>query len=123
MALAVLAFRPAPRPRSAGPRGGSHPLRAGAPGHRRTARSDAVLDKPVPLCLVSQFRDVLPGVRRPDGPAPGAGTRGHAVIDNLKRESVTVDTDYDRIAEKYQQWKLQPWPTHLERYTLLRLAG
>jgi SAM-dependent methyltransferase len=34
-----------------------------------------------------------------------------------------MDTDYDRIAEKYKQWKLQPWPTHLERYTMLRLAG
>jgi ubiquinone/menaquinone biosynthesis C-methylase UbiE len=34
-----------------------------------------------------------------------------------------VDTDYDRIAEQYKRAKLQPWRTHLERYTLLRLAG
>ena len=34
-----------------------------------------------------------------------------------------MDTDYDRIAEKYKQDKLKPWRTHLERYTLLRLVG
>jgi SAM-dependent methyltransferase len=34
-----------------------------------------------------------------------------------------MDTDYDRIAEQYKRAKLQPWRTHLERYTLLRLAG
>jgi ubiquinone/menaquinone biosynthesis C-methylase UbiE len=34
-----------------------------------------------------------------------------------------MDTDYDRIAEQYKQAKLQPWRTHIERYTLLRLAG
>jgi SAM-dependent methyltransferase len=34
-----------------------------------------------------------------------------------------VDTDYDRIAEQYKRAKLQPWRTHIERYTLLRLAG
>ena len=34
-----------------------------------------------------------------------------------------MDTDYDRIAEQYQRAKLQPWRTHIERYTLLRLAG
>jgi 2-polyprenyl-3-methyl-5-hydroxy-6-metoxy-1,4-benzoquinol methylase len=34
-----------------------------------------------------------------------------------------MDTDYDRIAEQYKRAKLQPWRTHIERYTLLRLAG
>jgi SAM-dependent methyltransferase len=34
-----------------------------------------------------------------------------------------MDTDYDRIAEQYKRAKLQPWRTHVERYTLLRLAG
>jgi ubiquinone/menaquinone biosynthesis C-methylase UbiE len=34
-----------------------------------------------------------------------------------------MDTDYDRIAEQYQRAKLQPWRTHIERYTLLRLVG
>ena len=34
-----------------------------------------------------------------------------------------MDTDYDRIAEQYQRARLQPWRTHIERYTLLRLAG
>src|SRR5215467_838754 len=47
----------------------------------------------------------------------------HAAIDNLKGESATMDTDYDRIAEQYQRARPQPWRTHIERYTLLRLAG
>ena len=34
-----------------------------------------------------------------------------------------MDTDYDRIAGQYQRAKLQPWRAHVERYTLLRLAG
>ena len=34
-----------------------------------------------------------------------------------------MDTDYDLIAEQYKRAKLQPWRTHIERYTLLRLAG
>jgi ubiquinone/menaquinone biosynthesis C-methylase UbiE len=34
-----------------------------------------------------------------------------------------MDTDYDQIAEQYQRAKLQPWRTHIERYTLLRLVG
>jgi SAM-dependent methyltransferase len=34
-----------------------------------------------------------------------------------------MDTDYDRIAGQYKRAKLQPWRTHIERYTLLRLAG
>jgi ubiquinone/menaquinone biosynthesis C-methylase UbiE len=34
-----------------------------------------------------------------------------------------MDTNYDRIAEQYQRAKLHPWRTHIERYTLLRLAG
>ena len=34
-----------------------------------------------------------------------------------------MDTDYDQIAEQYKRAKLQPWRTHIERYTLLRLAG
>ncbi len=34
-----------------------------------------------------------------------------------------MDTDYDRIAEQYQRARLQPWRTHIERYTLLRLVG
>lgn len=34
-----------------------------------------------------------------------------------------MDTDYDRIAGQYKRAKLQPWRTHVERYTLLRLAG
>src|SRR5499427_5598553 len=34
-----------------------------------------------------------------------------------------MDTDYDQIAEQYKRAKLKPWRTHLERYTLLRLAG
>jgi ubiquinone/menaquinone biosynthesis C-methylase UbiE len=34
-----------------------------------------------------------------------------------------MDTDYDQIAEQYKQAKLQPWRTHIERYTLLRLVG
>jgi len=34
-----------------------------------------------------------------------------------------MDSDYDRIAGQYKRAKLQPWRTHIERYTLLRLAG
>jgi toxoflavin synthase len=34
-----------------------------------------------------------------------------------------MDTDYDGIAEQYQRARLQPWRTHIERYTLLRLVG
>jgi 2-polyprenyl-3-methyl-5-hydroxy-6-metoxy-1,4-benzoquinol methylase len=34
-----------------------------------------------------------------------------------------LDTDYDQIAAQYKRAKLQPWRTHIERYTLLRLAG
>jgi ubiquinone/menaquinone biosynthesis C-methylase UbiE len=34
-----------------------------------------------------------------------------------------MDTDYDQIAEQYKRARLQPWRTHIERYTLLRLAG
>ena len=34
-----------------------------------------------------------------------------------------MDTDYDRIAEPYRRAKLQPWRTHIECYTLLRLIG
>ena len=55
------------------PAGEGHPLRAGVPGHRRTGRGDAVLDGPVPLCLVSRFRDVPPGILGPDAPAPRRG--------------------------------------------------
>jgi 2-polyprenyl-3-methyl-5-hydroxy-6-metoxy-1,4-benzoquinol methylase len=40
-----------------------------------------------------------------------------------KERSVQMDTDYDRIAQQYQRAKLQPWRTHIERYTLLRLVG
>ena len=34
-----------------------------------------------------------------------------------------MTTHYDRIAKEYQASKLQPWRTHIERYTLLRLTG
>lgn len=34
-----------------------------------------------------------------------------------------MTTDYDQIAKEYQASKLQPWRTHIERYTLLRLTG
>ena len=34
-----------------------------------------------------------------------------------------MDTDYDRIAQRYQRARPQPWRTHIERYTLLRLVG
>jgi ubiquinone/menaquinone biosynthesis C-methylase UbiE len=34
-----------------------------------------------------------------------------------------MDTDYDLIAERYKRARPQPWRTHIERYTLLRLAG
>ena len=34
-----------------------------------------------------------------------------------------MDTDYDRIAEQYKRARPQPWRTHIERYTLLRLTG
>jgi SAM-dependent methyltransferase len=34
-----------------------------------------------------------------------------------------VETDYDRIAGQYRRAKLQPWRTHIELHTLLRLAG
>ena len=34
-----------------------------------------------------------------------------------------MDTDYDRIAEQYKRARPQPWRTHIERYTLLRLSG
>ncbi len=33
-----------------------------------------------------------------------------------------MSTNYDQIAKEYQASKLQPWRTHIERYTLLRLA-
>jgi 2-polyprenyl-3-methyl-5-hydroxy-6-metoxy-1,4-benzoquinol methylase len=34
-----------------------------------------------------------------------------------------MDTDYDQIAGQYKRAKLQPWRTHIECNTLLRLAG
>jgi SAM-dependent methyltransferase len=34
-----------------------------------------------------------------------------------------MGTDYDEIADQYKRAKLQPWRTHIERYTLLRLVG
>jgi 2-polyprenyl-3-methyl-5-hydroxy-6-metoxy-1,4-benzoquinol methylase len=34
-----------------------------------------------------------------------------------------MDTNYDQIAQQYKRAKLQPWRTHIERYTLLRLVG
>ena len=34
-----------------------------------------------------------------------------------------MTTDYDQIAKEYQESKLQPWRTHIERYTLLNLTG
>ncbi len=34
-----------------------------------------------------------------------------------------MTTDYDPIAEQYQRAKLQPWRTHVEAFTLLRLIG
>ena len=34
-----------------------------------------------------------------------------------------MTTDYDKIAKEYQESKLQPWRTHIERHTLLRLTG
>ena len=34
-----------------------------------------------------------------------------------------MTTDYDKIAKEYQESKLQPWRTHIERYTLLSLLG
>ena len=34
-----------------------------------------------------------------------------------------MTTHYDGIAKEYQASKLQPWRTHIERYTLLRLTG
>ena len=34
-----------------------------------------------------------------------------------------MDTDYDQIAGQYKRAKLHPWRTHIERHTLLRLAG
>jgi 2-polyprenyl-3-methyl-5-hydroxy-6-metoxy-1,4-benzoquinol methylase len=34
-----------------------------------------------------------------------------------------METDYDQMAEQYKRAKLQPWRTHIERYTLLRLVG
>jgi SAM-dependent methyltransferase len=34
-----------------------------------------------------------------------------------------MTTKYDGIAKEYQASKLQPWRTHVERYTLLRLTG
>lgn len=34
-----------------------------------------------------------------------------------------MDTDYDRIAGQYKRAKLQAWRMHVERHTLLRLAG
>jgi ubiquinone/menaquinone biosynthesis C-methylase UbiE len=34
-----------------------------------------------------------------------------------------METDYDRIAGKYKRAKLQPWRTHIERHTLLKIVG
>ena len=34
-----------------------------------------------------------------------------------------MTTDYNKIAKEYQESKLQPWRTHIERYTLLSLLG
>ena len=34
-----------------------------------------------------------------------------------------MSTNYDQIAREYQASKLQPWRTHIERHTLLRLTG
>jgi toxoflavin synthase len=34
-----------------------------------------------------------------------------------------MDTDYDQIAGQYKRAKLQPWRTHIERYSLLQLVG
>jgi hypothetical protein len=42
------------------------------------------------------------------------GTSCHAFIDNLKGESATMDTEYDRIAKQYKRARPQPWRTHIE---------
>jgi SAM-dependent methyltransferase len=34
-----------------------------------------------------------------------------------------MTTNYDAIAKEYQASKIQPWRTHVERYTILRLTG
>jgi ubiquinone/menaquinone biosynthesis C-methylase UbiE len=34
-----------------------------------------------------------------------------------------MTTDYNQIAREYQASKLQPWRTHIERFTLLQLLG
>ena len=34
-----------------------------------------------------------------------------------------MTTDYDKITREYQESKLQPWRTHIERFTLLSLVG
>ena len=34
-----------------------------------------------------------------------------------------MDTDYDRIAEQYQRARYQPWRTHIELYTAIRVVG
>ena len=41
---------------------------------------------------------------------------------SMERE-FPMETDYDQIAEQYKRAKLQPWRTHIERYTLFRLLG
>jgi hypothetical protein len=34
-----------------------------------------------------------------------------------------MTTNHDEIAKEYQASKLQPWRTHIQRQTLLRLTG
>ncbi len=34
-----------------------------------------------------------------------------------------MDNEYDRIAQQYKRARFQPWRTHIEHYTLLRLVG
>ena len=34
-----------------------------------------------------------------------------------------MTTDYDKITREYKESKLQPWRTHIERFTLLSLVG
>ncbi len=71
-----------------------------------TRRPESALPDPIRLNLQFPFR-------------PSSGS----LSPQTESPNLSMTTDYDQIAKEYQASKLQPWRTHLERYTLLRLTG
>src|SRR5580658_9517978 len=57
-----------------------------------------------------------------DRPARTAKSKLSRVISTVDRGR-SMTTNYDPIAEQYKHSKQQPWRTHVEAFTLMRLIG